>query len=150
MSILRNGNVAYCLCRLFSSMSHVKLNNPMSLHFYHSCRMSLSPMSHVEFKKCPCDNVEFRGQEPYQGRPWDAPPSAKDHQDRRHNRTHPATNYNPPEQESFFSVTRWLHTSGPKSGGRRADLVVRSLPARLHAGRGELPAPLGSQRNSLG
>ena len=27
--------------------------------------MSLSPMSHVEFKKCPCRRVEFRGQGPY-------------------------------------------------------------------------------------
>ena len=28
------------------------------------CRMSLSPMSHVEFKKCPCRPVDFRGQGP--------------------------------------------------------------------------------------
>ena len=26
--------------------------------------MSLSPMSHVEFKKCPCRPVDFRGQRP--------------------------------------------------------------------------------------
>ena len=30
------------------------------------CCMSLSPMSHVEFKKCPSRFVDFRGQEPYQ------------------------------------------------------------------------------------
>ena len=27
--------------------------------------MSLSPMSHVEFKKCQCHLVDFRGQAPY-------------------------------------------------------------------------------------
>ena len=27
--------------------------------------MSLSPMSHVEFKKCPCRPVDFRGQGPF-------------------------------------------------------------------------------------
>ena len=27
--------------------------------------MSLSPMSHVEFKKCQCRPVDFRGQGPY-------------------------------------------------------------------------------------
>ena len=26
--------------------------------------MSLSPVLHVEFKKCPCHPVDFRGQEP--------------------------------------------------------------------------------------
>ena len=53
MSVLRNGNVA-CLCRLFSSMSHVEFKKwpcPMSLHFKPSFHMS---MSHVEFKKWPC------------------------------------------------------------------------------------------------
>ena len=58
MSILRNGNVA-CLCRLFSPMSDVEFKKRlclMSLHFYPSCRMSLSSMSHVELKKSmsPC------------------------------------------------------------------------------------------------
>ena len=70
MSILRNGNVA-CLCRLFSPMSHVEFEKrlcPMSLHFYPSCRMSLSLMSYVEFKICPCHPVDFRGQGPY-GKP---------------------------------------------------------------------------------
>ena len=37
---------------------------PMSLHFDPSCRMSLSPMLHVEFKKCSCRPVEFNGQGP--------------------------------------------------------------------------------------
>ena len=32
----------------------------MSLYFQLPCRMSLSPMSHVEFKKCPCRSVEFK------------------------------------------------------------------------------------------
>ena len=53
MSILRNGNVA-CPCRLFSLMSHVKFKKRlchMSLSFPPSCRMSLSAMSRVEFKK---------------------------------------------------------------------------------------------------
>ena len=36
----------------------------MSLHFDPSCRMSLSPMLHVEFKKCSCRPVEFNGQGP--------------------------------------------------------------------------------------
>ena len=38
-------------------MSHVTI-------FLLPCRMSLRPMSHVEFKKCP---VEFRGQGPERG-----------------------------------------------------------------------------------
>ena len=49
MSILRNGNAA-CLCRLFSSMSHDESKKrlcPMSIHFYPSCRMSLSSMSQL-------------------------------------------------------------------------------------------------------
>ena len=33
----------------------------MSLYFYLSCSMSLSPMSCVEFKKCPCHQVDFSG-----------------------------------------------------------------------------------------
>ena len=74
MSILRNGNVA-CLCRLFPTilgkgndnitthyivtlMSHITKSIPPPLH------MCLSPMSHVEFKKCPCHPVGLRGQWP--------------------------------------------------------------------------------------
>ena len=66
MSVLRNRNVA-CLCRLFSPMSNVEFKKwlfPMSLHFHPSCRMSLSPMSHVKSKKGPCRLVDFRGQGP--------------------------------------------------------------------------------------
>ena len=66
MLILRNGNVA-CLCHLFSSISHVEFKKrlcSMSLHCYPSCRMSLSTMSHVGFKKCSCRPVDFRGQGP--------------------------------------------------------------------------------------
>ena len=47
MSNLRNGHV---LCHYI---------------FYPPCRMSLSPMSHVEFKKYQCRPVNFRGQGPY-------------------------------------------------------------------------------------
>ena len=71
MSILRNGDVA-CLWRLFSLMSHVcfeKWRCPMSLYFYlplPPCRVSLSPMSHVKFKKCSCRPVDSRGQWPWQ------------------------------------------------------------------------------------
>ena len=36
----------------------------MSLYFDPSCRMSLSPMLHVEFKKSSCRPVDFRGQRP--------------------------------------------------------------------------------------
>ena len=66
MSILRNGNFA-CLCRLFFTMSNGEFKKrlcPMSLHFYPACRMSLSPMLHVEFKQGPCRPVNFRGQGP--------------------------------------------------------------------------------------
>ena len=67
VSILRNSNVA-CLCLLFSPMSRVEFKErlcPMSLKFHTPCRMSLSHMSHVEFKKSPCRHVDFRGQGPY-------------------------------------------------------------------------------------
>ena len=60
MSILRNGIIA-CLCRSSSSMSHDEFKKrlcPLSIHFYPSCRMSLSPMSHVDFKNCSCRPVE--------------------------------------------------------------------------------------------
>ena len=32
---------------------------------FRRCRMSLSHMSHVEFTKCPCRLVDFRGLGPY-------------------------------------------------------------------------------------
>ena len=65
MSILRNGNIA-CPCRLFSPMSHVKFKKrlcPMSLQFLApvTCHKAPCRMSHVEFKKCPCRPVDFRG-----------------------------------------------------------------------------------------
>ena len=63
MSLLRNGNVT-SLCCLFSTMSHVEIKRgicPMSLHLYPPYHMSLSPMSHVEFKKWPCYPVDSRG-----------------------------------------------------------------------------------------
>ena len=59
---LENGNVT-CLCRLFSTTSHVEFKKKpclMSLSFLPSCRMSISLMSHVEFTKSPCRRVEFR------------------------------------------------------------------------------------------
>ena len=59
----KNANVE-CLCRLFSTMSHVEFKKQpclMSLSFLTPCRMSLSLMSHVEFKKSPCRPVELRG-----------------------------------------------------------------------------------------
>ena len=37
----------------------------MSLYFLPLCCMSLSPMSHVKFKKCSCHGVNFRGQGPW-------------------------------------------------------------------------------------
>ena len=42
------------------AMSHVNI-------LFSPCHMSLSPMSHVECKKCPCRPVNFRGQGPYNG-----------------------------------------------------------------------------------
>ena len=43
----------------------------MSLSFLKPCRMSVSSMSHVEFKKWPCRPVEFRGLGPSEGRGQD-------------------------------------------------------------------------------
>ena len=43
-------------------MSHVNI-------IVSPCRMSISPVSHVEFKKLPSRSVEFKGQEPYK-RPY--------------------------------------------------------------------------------
>ena len=67
MSVLRNGNTA-CHCRLFYLMSHVEFKNRIYMShvtiIFSPCRMSLSPMSHVEFKKCPCRPVDFRDQWP--------------------------------------------------------------------------------------
>ena len=64
MSILRYGNIAYP-CRLFHQMSHIEFKNrPRVTIFFSPCRMSLSRMSHVKFKKCPCRPVGFRGQGP--------------------------------------------------------------------------------------
>ena len=43
-------------CQLLKkAVSHVII-------IFSSCRMSLSPMSHVKFKKVPCRPVDFRGQ----------------------------------------------------------------------------------------
>ena len=69
MSVLRNGNVAY-LGHLFSTMStsHVEFKKMVcriSLYFVPSSHMSLSPMSHVEFKKWTWHPFAFRGQGPY-------------------------------------------------------------------------------------
>ena len=41
--------------RIEKAMSHVTI-------FFSPCRISLSPMSHVEFKKCSRHPVGFRGQ----------------------------------------------------------------------------------------
>ena len=64
MSVLRNGNVA-CPCRLLSPMSHVEFKKrrcPMSLKSLAPVARHYRPyMSHVEFLKCPCRPVDFRG-----------------------------------------------------------------------------------------
>ena len=56
MPILRNVNVT-CPYRLFSPMSHVE-EKYKSHVILSPCRLSLSPMSHVEFKKWPCRLVK--------------------------------------------------------------------------------------------
>ena len=64
MLILRIGNVT-CLCHLFSTMSHVEFKKKALSHitiFLPSCRMLLSHMSHVKFKKC--RPVDFKDQGP--------------------------------------------------------------------------------------
>ena len=46
-------------CRIKErAMSHVTI-------FFTACHMSVSLMLHVQFQKCPCRPVDFRGQEPY-------------------------------------------------------------------------------------
>ena len=47
-----NDNVA-CLCRLFFTMSYVKCLMSLSLYLLPP-HVRIGPMSHVEFKKCPC------------------------------------------------------------------------------------------------
>ena len=47
-------------CRI----SEMTLSHVTSCLAMPPCRMSPSPMSHVEFQKCPCHPVDFRGQEP--------------------------------------------------------------------------------------
>ena len=37
----------------------------VSCHYFSPCCMSLSPMSYVELKKCPCRTDDFRGRGPY-------------------------------------------------------------------------------------
>ena len=57
--------IAYlCQCRMSISLS---------LSFLTSCRMCLGSMSPVEFKKCPCRPVDFRGLPPYHN-PFPFPP----------------------------------------------------------------------------
>ena len=68
MSISRNGNVA-CPCRLIppchmSNLTKIikkKKKKKNGTIIVSPCHMSLSPISHVEFKKCPCRPVDFRG-----------------------------------------------------------------------------------------
>ena len=66
MSILRNGNehVAY-----FSQchMSNFKKGYVVCYYTFNPCHMSVGPTSHVEFKKCLCHPVVFRGQGPSYG-----------------------------------------------------------------------------------
>ena len=46
-------------------MSNIKkLLGSMSLHFEAPCRMTLSPMAHIKFKKCSCRPVDLRGRGP--------------------------------------------------------------------------------------
>ena len=66
MTILRICNVTW-VCRIFSPMSYVKFDKSLCLiplHFHSTCHLSLSPLSHVDFNKCPCRPVVFRGQGP--------------------------------------------------------------------------------------
>ena len=76
MSIFRKLNVS-CLCLLLPQchLSNKYEKRGMShVYFYPPCCMSLSPMSHVEFKKCPCRALVFRGQGPHLFKSLPAPP----------------------------------------------------------------------------
>ena len=63
MSILRNGNVAFLVAYFPRSQMEVAMSHVTII--FSPCHMSLSPMSRVEFKKCPCNPVDFGGQAPY-------------------------------------------------------------------------------------
>ena len=66
VDLKKYGNVA-CSCRLFFPLSHVEFKKKAMSHFtmiFSPCRMSLSPMSHVEFKIWLCRPVDFTGEGP--------------------------------------------------------------------------------------